>query len=105
MASILMALSLFFVTPNQTCDYKIFVTKNRYVADLWVWKSKNRYESKNREEFWTEVRLKHQADFTVRYVKTKYNADLVIYFTDSKYQSGWKKNHRLKNILHKVYTR
>jgi len=105
MTSILMSLSLFFVTPNQTCDYKIFVTKNRYVADLWVWESKNRYESKNREEFWTEVRLKCQADFTVRYVKTKYNADLVIYFTDSKYQSGWKKNHRLKNILHKVYDR
>jgi hypothetical protein len=100
MVSILMVLSLVFISPNQVSDYKVFITKNRYEADLWVWKSENRYESKEREEFWTEVNSKYQADFTIRFVRSKYQADLIIYYTDSKYQAGWKnKNHRLKNIM------
>jgi hypothetical protein len=99
MVSILMILSTVFISPNQVSDYKVFVTKNRYEADIWIWKSENRYESKNKEEFWTEVDSKYQADFTIRFVKTKYQADLIIYFTESKYQAGWKKNHRLKNSM------
>jgi len=88
-----------FITPNQTSDYRVFVTKNRYEADLWVWKTESRYESKNKEEFWTEVDSKYKSNFTIRYVRTKYQSDLIVYFTESRYQAGWKKPHRLKNIL------
>lgn len=99
MMSILMILSTVFISANQTCDYRVFVTKNRYEADLWVWKTDNRYESKDKEELWTETVSKPTSNFTVRYVKSKYQSDLIVYFTDSKYQAGWKKNHSLKNIL------
>ena len=99
MVSILMILSTVFITPNQTSDYRVFVTKNRYEADLWVWKTESRYESKNKEEFWTEVDSKYKSNFTIRYVRTKYQSDLIVYFTESRYQAGWKKPHRLKNIL------
>jgi hypothetical protein len=99
MVSILMILSTVFISPNQTCDYRVFVTKNRYEADLWVWKTESRFESKEKEELWTETTSKYQSNFTVRFVKTKYQSDLIVYFTESKYQAGWKKNHKLKNIL------
>jgi hypothetical protein len=99
MVSILMVLSTVFITPNQNADYKVFVTNNRYEADLWIWKTDSRYESKNKEEFWTETKSKFQSDFTIRFVRTKSQADFVIYFTNSKYQAGWKKNHKLKNTL------
>ena len=99
MGTFLTILSLVFILPSGTPDYRVFITKNRYEADLWVWKTERRYEAKNIEEFWCETNSKYQSNFTVRIVKTKYQSDLIVYFTDSKYQAGWKKNHKLKNIL------
>jgi hypothetical protein len=99
MSLFLSFLSVFFVTTSTTADYKVFVTKNRSEADLWVWQSKSKYESAGNEEIWFKTNSRYESSFTVRYVTSKYQADIVIYYVDSKYQAGWKKNHRLKNNL------
>lgn len=99
MSQIMVILSVFFVTTSGTHDYKVFVTKNKYEADLWVWRSKVKYEGFGKEEFWFQTNSKYQSSFTVKYIKLKYKADLIVYFVDNKYQAGWRKNHPLKNNL------
>jgi len=99
MSLFLSFLTIFYVTTSTTADYRIFVTKNRSEADLWIWKSNSRYESFGKEELWFETNSRYQSSITVRYVKSKYQADLIVYYVDSKYQAGWKKNHKLKNNL------
>jgi|688.fasta_scaffold00957_17 hypothetical protein len=99
MGSILVILSLVFISPTKNGDYKVFVTKNKYEADLWVWETESRYEAKKQEQIWFRTTDRYNSNFSVSLVQSKYSSDLVIYYTDSKYQAGWKKEHRLKNIL------
>lgn len=99
MSQIIVILSVFFVSTSTFSDYKVYVTKNRYEADLWVCKSNSKYESLGNEEIWFESKSKYESSFSVRYVKSKYQADIIIYYVNSKYDAGWKKNHRLKNNL------
>jgi len=99
MSTIMVFLSVVFVTTSTTCDYKVFVTNNRYEADLWVWETKSKYESLRREEIWFKTKSRYETTFSVRYVKSKYQSDLIVYFVDNKYQAGWKKSHHLKNNL------
>lgn len=99
MGSILMILTVFFVTTSGPSDYKVFVTKNKYEADLWVWESKSKYESMGKEEWWFQTKSRYESSVIVRYVKSKYQADLIIYYTENRYQVGWKREHRLKNNL------
>jgi len=99
MSLFLSFLSVFYITTSTTADYKVFVTKNRSEADLWVWETNSKYQSMGNEEIWFKSNSRSQSSFTVRYVKTKYQADLIIYYTNSRYQAGWKKNHKLKNNL------
>ena len=99
MTYILMVLSLVFVTPNNNPDYRVFVTKDRYQADLWVWKTESKHQAKDVEHIWFETKNKNEADFSVKFVDSKSKADLIIYYTKNKYEAGWKKKHRLKEIL------
>lgn len=99
MGIILMFLSVVFITPNQNCDYKVFVTKDKYQADLWVWKTENKYQSKNVEQVWFETDDRYEADFSVRFVDSRYKADLIIYYTKTKNEAGWKKPHLLRESL------
>ena len=99
MGSILVILSVFFVSTSTTSDYKVFVTKNKYEADLWVWTGKSRYECLGKEEFWFQSNSRSQSTFSVRWVKTKYQADLVIFFVKNRHEAKWVKNHPLKNNL------
>jgi len=99
MVHILMFLSLVVISPNKTSDYKIFVSKNRYEADLWVWKTENRYQAANREDIWYITNNRYNSNFSITFVNSKYNSNLVIYYTDNRYLAGWKKQHPLKNIL------
>lgn len=99
MSLFLTLLSVFYVSSTNIPDYKVFVTNNRYEADIWVWESKSKYESMGKEEWWFETKSKYESSVTIRYVKSKYQADLIIYFVDKKYQAGWKKEHPLKNNL------
>lgn len=99
MSLFLSLLSVFFVTTSGVPDCKVFVTNNRYEADLWVWNSKSKYEAVGKEEWWFETKSKYESSITVRYVKSKYQADLIIYYVDNKYQAGWKKEHPLKDNL------
>lgn len=102
MSSIFMILSLVFISPNTTADYKVFVTKHKYEADLVVFKTEDKYAAKNSESIWYETDTKYSADFSVRYVPTRYQADLIIYFTKNKYEAGWKKPHQLRESLHDI---
>lgn len=99
MSPILMVLSVFFVSTSSVSDYKVFVTKNKYEADLWVWNGKHKYESLGKEEVWFRTKNKNESSFSVRFVKTRYNSDLVIFYTKNRYEAGWRKNHPLKNNL------
>jgi len=99
MSTILVILSVFFVSTSGTSDYKVFVTKNKYDADLWVWSGKYKYESFGKEEVWYKTKNKNESSFSVRYVNRRYNADLVIFYVKNRYEAGWRKNHPLKNNL------
>lgn len=94
-----MVFSVFFVSTSTTADYKVFVTNNRYEADLWVWEGRSRYECSGKEEYWIQSNSRYQSDFSLRYVRSKYQADLIVFFVKNKSQAGWKKNHQLKGRL------
>lgn len=95
----LMIYSVFCISVSTTADYKVFVTNNRYEADLWVWEGRTRFECSEKEEYWIESTSRYQSDFTLRYVRSKYQADLVVFFVKNKSQAGWRKNHHLKGRL------
>jgi hypothetical protein len=95
MVTILTLFSLVFVVPNGTPDYRVFVTKNRWEADLIVYKTINRNETLNKEWFWFITNKRSESKFTVRWVSTRSNADLIVYFTNRRNEAGWKKSHRL----------
>ncbi len=99
MMNIMLVFSLFFVTTTQNHDYKVFVTKDRYQADLWVWKTEGRYQATNVEQNWFETSSRYDADFTVKFVDSRYKADLIIFYTKNKNEAGWKKKHKLRGSM------
>lgn len=99
MNTILMILSLVFVTPNQNAHYKVFITKDRYQADLWVWKTDDKYQAKNSEQIWFQTDDKYAANFSVKFVDSKSKANLIIYYTKTKNEAGWKKPHIYRGAL------
>ena len=99
MNTLLTLLSLIFITPYQNSDYKIFVTNDKYQADLWVYRTDNKYQAKNVEQIWFQTYDKYASDFSARFVDSKYKADLIIYYTKTKNEAGWKKQHRLRGSL------
>jgi hypothetical protein len=99
MTNLLMIFALVFVTPTQNHDYKVFVTKDRYQADLWVWKTESRYQATNIEQNWFETKSRYEADFTVKFVDSRYKADLIIFYTKNKNEAGWKRKHKLCGLL------
>ena len=99
MSHILALLSVFIITNNTNTDYRVFVTKNKNEAHLWVWRTNRRFDSRDREEIWFQTNLRHQSDFTVRWVNSRQRADLVVYFVSNRNLAGWRRNHPLKNNL------
>lgn len=99
MVHILVLLSVFVIGNGVNPDYKVFVTKNKNEAHLWVWKTNRRFDSREREEIWFQTNLKYQSDFTVRLVNSRQRSDLVIYFVNNRNLAGWRRNHPLKNNL------
>lgn len=99
-SSILTYLSIVFVTPSVTADYRVYETKIKSEAHLFVWESKTKTESLNEESRWFFASTKTNSNFTIRWVKSKWQSDIIIYKTSSKFEAGWKKYHPLKNKLH-----
>lgn len=99
MVSILMVLSTVFITPNNSQDYRVFVTKNRNEADLVVWLTNNRTLASKHEEYWFQTPNRSLSDFTVRYVKIKNQSDVVVFFTKNRNEAGWKKSNKLRGRL------
>lgn len=99
MLSILTVLSIVFTSPNRFADYKVFVTQNKYEADIWVYKTDNRYQAQQNECFWYEHDIRSTSQFSVTLVKVKSQADLIVWYTDNKYQAQW------RNRKHKLFGR
>ena len=94
-----MILSLVFISPSTTANYKVFVTNKRSEADLVVFKTNSKYVGSHSESIWFQTNSRASSDFTLRWVTSKHHSDLVIFFTTRRSEAGWKKPHRLQNCL------
>lgn len=99
MGSILAFLAVFTVNTGNIADHRVFVTKNKNEAHLWVYATNRRFDSPQREEIWFHTKIKTESDFTIRWVKSRQQADLIIYFVKNRNLAQWRRNHRLKNFL------
>lgn len=99
MLSILTVLSIVFTSPNRFAHYKVFVTENKYEADIWVYPTQNKAEAQRSECFWYDSDFRSTANFSITLVEVKSQADLIVWYTDNKSQAQW------RNRKHKLFRR
>lgn len=99
MGLILTVLTVFSITTSSMADYKVYVTNNKYEADLLVWEANCKHEAFGVEEYWFRTKQKSQATCSIKFVKSKYQSNLVIYFVKNKSEARWNKRHQLRDKL------
>lgn len=96
--------SLVFLIPYASylpSAYKVYVTKDKYSADLVVYMTHDKYQAKNSEYIWYMENNKYASNFSMQFTSGKYNSDLIVFFTNSKAEAGWRHSHPLRGKLNK----
>ena len=71
-------------------DVNVFVSQNRDIADLLVYKVDRPDAAGENNGVWYFTENKDEAVRKIYFVKYTNRADLIIYFVDNKSQAGWK---------------
>ena len=82
------ALQVCFLEHGGTPDLRIYITKDRYLADVCVYQSDSKQVAANNPCIWYETN-QMQADKKLMIVNHSTDADLIVYFVDNKAFAQW----------------
>jgi len=77
---------------------KIFVTDNKYDAQLIVFISDDKFSAKDNSGLWYFTNDKYGADLRIFYINDKYDADIIVYYflVQEKWQGNNCFSHRTR---------
>ena len=90
---------IYSVNWKSDAQIKVFVTNNKYDADLVVYKCKYKSDATGNRGWWHFTNYKSDAKKKIYFVDYKSDADLVIYVTENKYEAGWR-NKTKEHLLY-----
>ena len=82
--------NVYVVDYKPEADVKVYVTKNKFEANLWVYVSNYKPDAKNKDEIWYYENYKFgEGTHKIIFVNYKPDANLIVYFVDHKFSAKW----------------